>query len=523
MHEEVHKRTRCVIPRWRPVARAVALGEATAVSGGPPTKTILAADANSALDDALETFDKHPKIAFAAEAVAAAILAGRPEAAEAPARHVLDAPALSSGLVSLANACIAPSARRPHKGPDSLTEDYIRSFRAQLRVSYVSPFTWLDLALAHTSVGNYDKAKRALLVARGLMRRPSRLLLRAEARFHQHAGDPGQALHKLRQVPDLVLADPWLLAAEIGLHRHAGSTSMHVKRARRMISEDIAPFHLSELAAAVGTEELMAGSHKRARRLFQAAVVDPAEQGLAQTVWARQRDNRIVLPAARTLRRSAEAWAREAAVRLRWPRVVRACWKWLAEEPFASTPAMMLSSILPVYIGDFHAALEAVNCGLAANPENPMLINNKAFVLARLDRPREAADILSDIDTKVLSDPQTAILVTATAGLLFMRCGLIEECRRLYQRAYELARVLDRRKGSHLASRVALFFVAEARVFGILDDKIDAPMIKLADPDKLKDELADLHKALKRHVRPPRPGREAAVYSPVQDLLHRLT
>ena len=116
-------------------------------------------------------------------------------------------------------------------------------------------------------------------MARALMRRPTRLLLRAEARFYQHIRKPAQSLHVLDQEINMVLSDPWLLASEIGLRRLAGSTSRHIKRARRMIDGDISPFDLSELTAAVGTEELMAGSHKKARRLFIAAVEDPARAG----------------------------------------------------------------------------------------------------------------------------------------------------------------------------------------------------------------------------------------------------
>lgn len=521
MHDDLSKRNRYVIPRWRPIARAVSLGEATAVSVGPPSETMRVAGVDSALADALATFDENPGIAFAAEAVAAAILAGRPEAAEEPARRVLDAPILSMGLVSLARNCINPSFHGPNRIPVSLAGDFVRSFRSRSRNGYVGSYAWLDLALAHLSIGNHGKAERALKIARGLMRVPTRLLLRAEARFYQHTKHHDRALDLLRREPEMVLADPWLLAAEIGLHRLAGKAPRNVKRALRMLKDDIAPFHLSELAAAVGTEELMAGSHKKARRLFRTAIVDPAEQGLAQTVWARQFDKKIVIPETQALRRSAEALAREAAARFRWSLVVRACREWLKEEPFASSPTIVLSGTLSVYLGDFESALEALDQGLDANPKNLLLLNNKAFILARLDRLAEAAKLLSGINSSALSDPRFAVLVYATAGLTFLRSGVVEEGRQFYRRAYDLARIVDRRDGGNLAQRVAVYFVAEARILGNLDDEIDAPMIKLANPDKLKGELAEVHKALKRYVRPPRLGREATIDGLVRNFLNR--
>ena len=522
MHEEAHKRSRYVIPRWRPVARTVFLGEAAAVSGPQPSHTMPPMDTDQALVNALATFHDRPGKAFAAEAMAAAVLAGQPEAAEAPARRVLDAPALTSGLVSLANACVDKRPPKPGPVAVSVTRDYIRSFRTRLRGGRVGAHAWLDLALAHTSVGSYGRAEQALKVARALMPHPTRLLLRAEARFYQHNLKPGQALHVLAQQIDMVLSDPWLLAAEIGLRRLTGSTSRHVKRAQRMIDGDISPFHLSELAAAVGTEELMAGSHKRARRLFRAAVEDPAEQGLAQTIWARQLDSRITPPAVQTLRRSAEARARDAIARSRWRQAVSACWDWQAEELFASMPAIMLSTILSVYLGNFDAALKVADQGLMFNPGDPYLFNNKAFILARMGRLEEADAVLAGLDTAVLSEPLFAVLIGATAGLISIRGGLVDQGRRLYRRAYEMARLLDRSKGSDLAPRVAVFFTAEARALGVLDDEIDASMLKQADPGRLKGNLAELHKVLARHVRPPRLGRQASVHDLVRNILEKL-
>ena len=57
-------------------------------------------------------------------------------------------------------------------------------------------------------MGAYDKAERALKVARGMMRRPTRLLLRAEARLFQQVGDPELALRGVHRELDATLADP---------------------------------------------------------------------------------------------------------------------------------------------------------------------------------------------------------------------------------------------------------------------------------------------------------------------------
>ena len=105
MHGEAHKRSRYMVPRWRPVARAVSLGEAAPISNHQPSLMMPPMDTDQALADALATFKEHPEIAFAAEAVAAAVLADQPGAAKVPARQLLGAPALTSGLV-IAGRCV---------------------------------------------------------------------------------------------------------------------------------------------------------------------------------------------------------------------------------------------------------------------------------------------------------------------------------------------------------------------------------------------------------------------------------
>ena len=522
MHEDQSKKCRNIIPRWRPVARTVALGEANASSGFLPADPMLFTGAEVALTDALATFDDNPGVAFAAEAVATAILSGFPEAAKAPARRVLGARELSSGLASLAESCLNPGTQNPQQAPISLTSDHVRLIRARMHNGYVGPYAWLDLALAYTSIGNQKKAERALKVARGLMREPTRLLLRAEVRFYQHADKSDRALDLLLREPEQVVADPWLLAAEIGLHRLVGKPSKNLKKASNVLKSDIMPFHLSELAAAVGTEELMAGSHKKARLLFQAAVFDPAEQGLAQTVWAGQLDKRIVIPKMQALRHSSEARAREAMARFRWRLVAKSCRDWVEEEPFATSPAIILTGTLSVFLGDLEGALKAADQGLINNPENLVLRNNKAFILAKLDRFEEATKILSEIIPLAHSDSENSILVGATLGLTLLRSGMIDEGRRFYRQAYDLARVLDRKNNGNHALRVAIFFVAEVRALGVIDHETDATMMKVANPDKLQGELAELHKALKRYVRRPRLSRDAFVHGLVRGVLDKV-
>lgn len=266
----------------------------------------------------------------------------------------------------------------------------------------------------------------------------------------------------------------------------------------------------------------MSGSHKRARALFRQAIKDPAEQGLAQTVWAAGMDRRIEVPSQTMLRQSAEARAREATSRYKWKSVTSACEEWLDEEPFSSVPSIVLSGNLSINLGEDKRALEIVKKGLVANPLNLVLLNNQAYVLARLGRLEEADTIIKQIIPKVQNEPDKAAAVIATRGLIYLRMGLTDEGQRRYHQAYDMARMLDKRTGGDLATRVAIFYTTEASLSGSIDADKDAAMIKAADPEKLKGYLKETYLSLKKYSRPLKPYRRGAVQELVQRFISRL-
>ena len=292
-------------------------------------------------------------------------------------------------------------------------------------------------------------------------------------------GDPEHALAALRRDPDYLLTDPWLMAPEIGLSQQVGKKSRLVRRARAMLEKgNRPPFHLSELAAAVGTAELTAGKHRAARKLFRLAVVEPADQGLAQTVWAaRVIDQQIYVPDRRELKVSAEALTREALAQLQWRDAEKACRQWVREEPFATTPAVVLSSLLCAHLRDYKGAVDSAEAGLAANPNSPTLLNNRAFALANLGRIVEAeADITKILKEGMDQNRVNQICVTATKGLIAFRDRRPEEGEIYYRRAIATAR--DEHTPD-LAARVGIYLIHEARRAGINHLAQDSGVLKL--------------------------------------------
>ena len=346
--------------------------------------------------------------------------------------------------------------------PTSLSKNDVQAFRASSPYIRTDGFAWLDLALAHASCGQYKKAEKALTVARGLVGDSNRLVLRAEARLYQHMGDPDKALAALRRNLGLLKDDPWLMAPEIGLSQFVGTHSRHIRRARSTLERrELPPFELSELAAAVATAEQEAGKHRHARKLFRLSVLEPAELGLAQTVWAaREKDELIRVPDANALKGSAEASARDALAQLKWKEAQTACKAWYHDEPFATTPAIVLSSLLSTHLDDHAGAIEIADSSLLVNPRHPYLLNNRAFALATIGRLDEAESTIIKIkNDSIEQDATNHICTTATLGLIAFRRGDSETGERLYRKAMRMAH--DARKVD-LAARAGIFLLREA-------------------------------------------------------------
>ena len=410
----------------------------------------------------MDEFRKHRAAPYAAEVVAVAVVEGVPKKAQEAARFLARCGEESVVCRRLIDSCLGHAS--DDDTPTSLTKDDIRAFRVAGPYVREGGFAWLDLALAYASCGLYSKAERALTVARGLVGTTNRLVLRAEARLYQHMGDPEQALATLRRDPDYLLADPWLMAPEIGLSQLVGKHSRLIRRARAMVEHGgHPPFQVSELAAAVATTELAAGKHRFARKLFRLAVVNPAELGLAQTVWAaREVDQLIRMPDPHALNGSAEARARNAIAQLQWREAEKACKAWHREEPFATMPAAILSSLLTTHLGDHEGAVQAADAGLVANPRHPSLLNNRAFALANIARLDEAEADIKEINNEGVDQNVTnRICITATLGLIAFRRGRSEEGERYYRRAIAMAH--DARK-SDLAARAGIYLIREVHL-----------------------------------------------------------
>jgi tetratricopeptide (TPR) repeat protein len=393
-------------------------------------------------------------LSVASDLVSAALTLGRFSVATDAAEFVSASPSAPAAARRVASVYLArgrgnlppaPPAQEVFTNSVTITERLqtgVRDTRRQLIAYPRDPILWTNLARLYTSLGVQHKAERAILGALTIAPE-NRFVLRAAARFFLHTGMARRA-HRLLENAACVRADPWVLASEIATAAAAGRTSNNVKTARRMIEAGRqSPFHLSELASAIGTLESVSGNLRSARPFLDLSLRDPAENAIAQAAWLSRNVTGISLHAAHTPSVEANAWY--ASQKENWTQALGEARRWLADQPFSSRPAMFGSFIAARALDDYAAAVEFGRQGLLSNPDDFTLRNNLAFALALQGNVMAAARENGRIDPCALTDGQR-IAFLATSGLIEFRSGRAAQGRSLYRSAIDLGRRLQDKK-----------------------------------------------------------------------------
>ncbi len=459
---EAHRR---VVPRWRDPATTSLLGELS--NPAPPDRML---PGSQALDDIEAAWRSArsgrpatvPLEFLAAEFIGSAIVAGKAERARDAVTELRDSsalPTLTRILDSVYDKDIPPEQTSLAIVSDSTMAALRRGvsdIRHRLNGHPRDPIGWSELARLHTILGASDKAEEEMRVALQ-MGRDNRYLLRSAARFLVHVGDPERA-HDLLAASDRTPSDPWLLASEIALASTAQRRSGNLRRAKALLaSGDFGPFELSELAAAVGTEELSSGGGRRARQLLRRALDHPHENALAQVEWANQHGAAIGdHPVVEDVAYPFEALALEAYVQGEWEVAARHAASWQSDQPFSSQPAVLGSYLSTTLLHDFERAEEFCVRAMGANPGDVTLSNNYAVALASLGRADEASRVLKPVS--VAPCTPDGVMVTATRGLIAYRSGNYSAGRSLYAAAIDVAVGL---KNSRLAAVANVFACRE--------------------------------------------------------------
>lgn len=445
---------RKVIPRWRDSRITIHLGEldspTTVSAGALPEKDFLIK---------LADWHEHKSFRYAADLVSSAVVLGRHEEAKEAARYILGENKFSAAMAQLARVVLDDShPLNPfdhYLAPVKHNWMEITAAKLRLRVDPHNALAWIDLGRHYTNAGQISKAAKCVVAALALQPN-NRFVLRSAARFYIHRGDAERAHYLLYKSPATQF-DPWLLSAEIATASVLEVTPRYMRVARRMIeSGHYPPLHTSELLTAIGTLELMSGVRRKARQLFDRALIQPTENAVAQATWTINKGIELNANLLETMSElSHEAKAIKLFLESKWQESSMEGQKWLEDQPFSIRPAVHSSYVLSTILEDYSRSVTVLQQSLAANSGDPVLLNNLAFSYLNLGELEKAKEALSQISSASLTD-RTEIPFTATSGLLQFRAGVPLLGRELYLKAKLLA---EQRSFPKLAA-VAIIFLA---------------------------------------------------------------
>ena len=296
---------------------------------------------------------------------------------------------------------------------------------------------WADLAYSYAVIGLEKKARKAMRTAYALS--PfNRFVVRSAARCFAHFGDPDEAIWCIQKSP-LRNTDPMVISAEVALWRLINKSPRNIKTAQSAISSGLySNRNLSELYIALATLESIDGSIRAAKKHVEKSLLDPNENVLAQVQSLSARVSGILrkmeLPS--NITATYEADAQRSYKDENFEEAYRFALLWFNYQPFSARPAVQASFIASLFFNDQEAAIQVIKRAKKAEPRSFLLNNNYACSLALLNRTKEAADVLAEIDLAEL-DEQKKRVYTATSGLVAYRNGDVVLGEEKYRQAIE--------------------------------------------------------------------------------------
>ena len=431
---------RKVIPRWRTFDATLRYGELDSIT--PPPSRVHQQTTADFFAPKIRDWQDHHTVGHASDLVGSALTLGREAEREVSkaARFLLkDDLNVSPWARELAERALkipnnTETVSTPLPLDKRVLHERVKTFRHLLRTEPKDPVTWVELSHTYAILGLKEKAKRSMIVALQLAMN-NRFVLRSASRLWIHLGDPERA-HDIIVRADRTHHDPWLLAAEIAIGSIAGRKPRFVKVARRILTERrFSSVHISELASALATLELGAGSTKKSKRLFEISLEDPTENSVAQAAWAsrnykeiRIEDQYLEFPD------TFEARSWSFYYQSQWKRVIDECQRWQCDQPFSSRPSAHGSYVAGTALEDYNKSKMFAEQGLIANPSDFTLLNNLAFALMNLGDIKKGEEVLSKAAYLQNSD-QDRVVLQATQGFLAFQTGKVAVGRQLYSDA----------------------------------------------------------------------------------------
>lgn len=418
----LHRPKRLVIPRWREFKQTAQSGELAKKS-----KEICPIDFKKLTEDKYKIWKDNKTILNAIYLVNTAFVTKQFDLAKPAADQIIKCKdKLSEQIIVMAD-CVSNSLDLSQQlslnglqlnNLHELIGAKIKDIRRRVHNFQRNPIAWVDLAMWYTVIGKIRDAERAILSAISLA--PGNLfVIRSAVRFFIHKNDPESLFFACKIINDnpCSKSDPWLLATEISLSAFLKKSSKNIKIGFKVFeSNNYSPFSLTELGAALATEEMANGANRNSRKLFRKSLSDPNENAIAQAQWASELIGE--LPINLKIQNTFEASAYSHFKEGNWEKAFSGSVNWILDQPFTQEPVTFASYLAGAIIDNNEKAIEICNFGLKANPKEFGLLNNKAYSLAVSEKVVAAEETFKQIEVNKLKENQK-VTYLATKGLIY--------------------------------------------------------------------------------------------------------
>jgi len=464
------KDKRNVLPNWRSYSKTARLGELFSVHKEKHPIPLFN------LSKYIEAWEEQGTISYAGDLISAAMVNGQirlPQVISA-AKFILSHGEVPDPLRKLASVIlVVPSSTDTNEvlstsnildgivSKESATKELIRFIRQENALFPYNPIAYCELSRCYTLLGLGKKAVESMGVALHLAPQ-SRYISRCAARLFLQIGDIDRA-HSIVTNNPALKSDPWLLASEIAINSTLGRNSRYAKYGLAVLSSDsLSPYCCSELASALGTLELANGGRKKSIKLLNKALIAPNDNSLAQAEWIVGEYKNLPLKFGdySSLPLKSEADARFAFLTNNFEKSLIESVHWMEDLPYDKNPILFGSNIAHTFLKDYTTAARILKIGLIANPNDAILLNNLAYVMALGGDANEAIPIIENPAFNDASLPIDSIIChIATTGLINFRTGNIEHGRELYLEAINLAK--EKGSDAHLINKAILNYLRE--------------------------------------------------------------
>ncbi|PLX72620.1 MAG: hypothetical protein C0607_16045, partial [Azoarcus sp.] len=448
---------RQIVPRWRDSAHTVCSPDLLPLRARKGVK-----EWESDIEGKAATLAEQQSIGVAADLANTAILEGRQDLLAIAAKTLLAPGAGSPKYLAdqIRKQLEHPIGEQKEVGPghDTPRREEMAQLRRQLLVEPRNPVVLMDLARLQATSGNRTKAER--LAWQALTLSPNnRWLLRSTSKLLTAHGKPDEA-HRLLIRSGATMTDPWLIAAELATAQASDRSPKYWRQAQSFLeAKAFAPIHLSELASAVGTIDVLDGKIKKAKERFHQSLKAPTENALAQMKWAegKIRNGFHLEELISNNRLAYEAAFRTAYTERDMEKALQMAQEWMADEQFAPEPVANVTYVASL-LDDYDMAIRSTERELRlAAAREICIINNRVYALmsggkAFTDEKAgaELSDWVSSISRDLregrIQDVGDQVHALANLGLLFYRAGELELGRKFYDQAADLTKTAKTRQ-----------------------------------------------------------------------------